>query len=136
MKTLDDVASGIRALFEKRRKTLIAESERALGQLAKAEAAALKPFEKSAPTANGAPKTRNRGARLSPDVQTAILAAMSDSMGYTVKEIADLSKAGRSQVRTALAIAVKSGKVVTGAGKRNKKYQLAAELPLREASNA
>jgi DNA-directed RNA polymerase specialized sigma24 family protein len=120
-----DTVAEIRAFYEKMRKRMIHDQERALGQLARAEAAALKPFEQkpATPPSNG--KTpRVRASRLNPDVQKVILGAMSNEVGYTINEIADLSHASRSQVKSALALAVKAGTVAGDLSKRNRKFVL------------
>ena len=120
-----DTAAEISALFERTRKKMLAEQERALGQLARAEAAALKPFQTKAPATNGAKRTR--GTRLDPTIQQAVLAVLTHDIGYTVKELAKMSKASRSQVRTTVDLAVASGKAIVEGGKRNRKFKLAQE---------
>ncbi len=121
----------IKAFYDRLRAQIVRESDQALARLDLAEAAARKIFEKAAAPApnEAAPKApRVRGARLDPEVQKLILAALSTDTGRTVKEIAKLSKAGASQVRAALAIAEKAGTVAGDVSKRNRRYVLTTEV--------
>jgi hypothetical protein len=131
--TNDDQVAEIAAFYDKLSAKLAKEHHRDVVQLQKARDAALKVFGAGPPpAANGNGAKRTRGPRLSADVQKAILGAMSSEVGYTAKEIGDLSHAGRSQVRTTLELAMKSGTVAGDAGKRNRKFVLTTA----EAANA
>ena len=126
MNDRDQIAE-IAAFYDKLGAKLAKEYQRDVVQLQKARDAALKVFgagPKSAAHTNGAKTPRVRGSRLSPDVQKLILGAMSNEVGYTVNEISSLSKAGRSQVKTTLAVALKAGMVAGDTSKRNRKYVL------------
>jgi hypothetical protein len=121
----------VKAFYDKLRAQIVRESDQALARLDLAEAAAHKIFQKSvAPAPNeAAPKApRVRGSRLDPEIQKAVLAAVSTHAGRTVKEIAKLSKAGPSQVRAALAIAEKAGTVAGDVNRRNRRYILTTEV--------
>ncbi len=128
--TTTDQVSEIRAFYEKQRSKLIRENERQLGQLARAEAATLKCFQAkpaTVPSGNGTKTPRVRGSRLDPEIQKAVLAVLTQGIGYTVKEIARMSKASKSQVRAAIDQGEKAGLVAGDLSKRNRKYVLAKE---------
>lgn len=126
MNESDQIAE-IAAFYDKLGAKLAKDHERDVVQLQKARDAALKVFgagPKPIAHANGAKSPKTRGSRLNPDVQKAVLAAMATDCGYTINEIADLSHASRSQVKTTVAIAEKAGTVAGDLSKRNRKYVL------------
>jgi hypothetical protein len=133
--TNDEQVAEIAAFYDKLRAKLAKEHNREIVQLQRARDAALKVFVKpSAPAhTNGLKAPRVRGSRLDPEIQKLILAAMSTEVGYTTNEIADLSHAGRSQVKAALAVAMKAGTVAGDTSKRNRKFVLTATV---EQANA
>ncbi len=121
--TNDDQVAEIRHFYAKLQAKLEHEYTRAVKRLAQAEKSALRVFQKPAAPANGAPRVRK--SRLDPDVQRAIIGAMSNEVAYTVKELRKITQASRSQVRVVIVAGLEDGSIVSDNKKRNSKYRLA-----------